>query len=119
MEKITKFEDLEVWKMSMRLTVKTYEFMRDCRDFGFRDQIQRAAVSIPSNISEEFERQTNKEFIQFLYIAKGSCGELRTQLYLAKELGYIEKPDFDTLLDNAKHISAMIFNLIQYRKTTL
>lgn len=117
MEKITKFEDLEIWKNGMRLTVKIYELMRNCKDFAFKDQIQRAAVSIPSNISEGFERQTNKEFVQFLYIAKGSCGELRTQLYLAKELGYIEKCDFDILLDNAKHLSAMIFNLIQTRKT--
>jgi four helix bundle protein len=118
MEKITSFEDLEVWKKSMRLTVNIYELMRNCKDFGFKDQIQRAAVSIPSNISEGFERQTNKEFIQFLYIAKGSCGELRTQIYLAKELGYIEKSDFNTLLDSAKHLSSMLFNLIQTRKTT-
>jgi four helix bundle protein len=116
MEKITKFEDLDAWKISMRLTVKIYELMRDCRDFGFKDQIQRAAVSIPSNIAEGFERQTNKEFIHFLFIAKGSCGELRTQLYLAKELKYIERSDFDTLLDNVKHISSMLFNLIQTRK---
>jgi len=118
MEKITNFEDLEVWKKSMRLSVSIYELMRNCKDFGFKDQIQRASVSIPSNISEGFERQTNKEFIQFLYIAKGSCGELRTHLYLAKELGYIEKSDFDSLLDNAKHLSSMLYNLIQTRKSS-
>ena len=114
---MTKFEDLEIWKKGMRLTVKTYKLMQNCKDFGFKDQIQRSSVSIPSNISEGYERQTNKEYIQFLYIARGSCGELRTQLYLAKELGYIEKNDFTTLLDETKHLSAMLNNLIKIRKT--
>ena len=117
MEKVTKFEDLEIWKKGMRLAVETYKLMQGCKDFGFKDQIQRSAVSIPSNISEGYERQTNKEFIQFLYIARGSCGELRTQLYLANELGYVAKNDFVTLLETTKHISAMLNNLIKIRKT--
>ena len=117
MEKITTFEDLEVWKKGMLLTVKAYQLMQNCKDFAFKDQIQRSSVSIPSNISEGYERQTNKEFIQFLYIAKGSCGEFRTQLYLAKELGYLGKDVFDTLLGEAKLLSAMISNLIKIRKT--
>ena len=81
-EKSFNFEDLDIWKEGMRLSVSVYKLMNDCKDFGFKDQIQRASVSVPSNIAEGFERQTNKEFIQFLYIAKGSCGELRTQIYL-------------------------------------
>ena len=117
MEKITKFEDLEVWKKGMRLAIDTYKLMSNCKDFGFKDQIQRSAVSIPSNISEGYERQTNKEFIQFLCIARGSCGELRTQLYLANELGYLAKTDFITLLEETKHLSAMLNNLISIRKT--
>ena len=117
MEKVTKFEDLEIWKKGMRLAVEIYKLMQSCKDFGFKDQIQRSAVSIPSNISEGFERQTNKEFIQYLYIARGSCGELRTQLYLANELGYVEKTDFATLLEATKHLSAMLNNLIKIRKT--
>ena len=116
MEKVTKFEDLEIWKKGMRLTLEMYKLMQGCKDFGFKDQIQRSAVSIPSNISEGYERQTNKEFIQFLCIARGSCGELRTQLYIAKELGYIAKTDFTTLLENTKHLSAMLNNLIKVRK---
>ena len=84
-DKITRFEDYEVWKISMRLVVEIYKSLKDCHDYGLRDQMQRAAVSIPSNFSEGYERQSNKEFIRFLYIAKGSCGELRTQLYLAIE----------------------------------
>jgi S23 ribosomal protein. len=116
MEKITRFEDLEIWKRGMQLAVKTYEIMRECKDYGFRDQIQRASVSIPSNISEGYERHTNKEYIHYLYIAKGSCGELRTQMYLAKEFGYIKKNDFETLLDKAKHLSSMLSNMIKARQ---
>ena len=117
MEKVTRFEDLEIWKKGMRLAVAVYKLMEHCKDFGFKDQMQRSAVSVPSNISEGYERQTNKEFIQFLHIARGSCGELRTQLYLAKELGYMTKTDFTTLLEETKHLSAMINNLIKIRKT--
>lgn len=87
------FEDLLIWKESMRFSVEIYKLFRDSRDFGFRDQIQRASVSVPSNIAEGFERQTDKEFVQYLFIAKGSNGELRTQLYLAIELKYIERKE--------------------------
>ena len=78
LNKIQKFEDLNVWKESVKLSVNIYKALKNCKDFGLRDQIQRSAVSIPSNISEGFDRKGNKEFIQFLYIAKGSCSELRT-----------------------------------------
>ena len=74
----------------MRLAVALYKQLTSCKDFGLRDQIQRAAVSIPSNIAEGYDRNSNKEFIQFFYIAKGSCSELRTQLYIASEVGVIE-----------------------------
>ena len=116
MERNTRFEDLEIWKKGMRLTVEIYRLMKNCKDFGLIDQMRRAAVSIPSNISEGFERQTNKEFIQFLYIAKGSCGELRTQLYLARELRYIEKDSFDRFLAEIIHLSSMLSNFIKTRK---
>lgn len=116
MATIDCFEDLEIWKKGMRLCVKIYASMKECRDYGFKDQIQRAAVSIPSNISEGYERQTNKEFIQFLFIAKGSCGEVRTQLYLAKELKYISPDDFTLLFNKAKHLSSMLSNFIKTRK---
>lgn len=78
--KNAQFEDLDIWKEAMRVSVKIYEVTKPCIDFGFKDQIQRSAVSVPSNIAEGFERQTNKEFIQFLFIANGSCGEMRTQI---------------------------------------
>ena len=99
MAKGSYFEDLEMWKEGMQVCVRVYELLKDCKDFGFRDQIQRSAVSIPSNIAEGYERQTDKEFIHFLFIAKGSCGELRTQLYLAKELKYIQLEEFKALFE--------------------
>ena len=89
--KIQKFEDLEVWKEGVRLSVEIYKSLGECKDYRLRDQIQKSTVSIPTNIFEGFERKGNKEFIQFLYIAKGSCSELRTQLYIAAETGSIEK----------------------------
>lgn len=118
MESVRTFEDLEVWQQGMHLSKHLYTLLKDCRDYGFRDQIQRAAVSIPCNIAEGYERQTNKEYIQFLFIAKGSCGEVRTQLYLAKELGYISDEIASDLLIKAKQISSMLFKLIQTRQTS-
>ena len=73
MDKIQKFEDLNVWKENVRLSVNIYKSLDNCKDYGLRDQLQRSSVSIPSNISEGFARKGNKEFIQYLYIAKGSC----------------------------------------------
>jgi len=114
--KIEKFEDLLVWQESMDLVEEIYTTLKDCKDFSFRDQIQRAVVSVPSNISEGFDRQTNKEFIQFLFIAKGSLAEVRTQLHLAKRLNYIDHQKTDLLVENTRKISAMLYKLIQIRK---
>jgi len=80
---IEKFENIIAWKKAEELTIVIYSQFKDCRDFSFRDQIQRASVSIMNNIAEGFERRTNKEFINFLYIAKGSGGEVRSMLNLA------------------------------------
>lgn len=112
------FEDLEVWKEGMRLTVEVYNLLKECRDYGLRDQMQRAAVSVPSNIAEGFERQTNKEFAQFLYIARGSAAELRTQIYLAIQLNVIDKKVGMELVDKTKKIASMRYRLIQARKTS-
>ena len=113
------FEDLEIWKDSMRLSASVYKLMQNCKDYGFKDQIQRASVSVPSNIAEGFERQTNKEFIQFLYIAKGSCGELRTQTYLAKEFAYINQENYQLLIEQCKLLSSKIQSFIKTRKELL
>ena len=115
MTPVSYFEDLEVWKLSMNLTIDVYRYFKECKDFGFKQQIQRASVSIPSNIAEGFARKTNKEFCQFLYIAKGSCAEVRTQIYLAKELIYIDNDAFTKSLNDTDQISKMLYNLIKYR----
>ncbi len=112
-----RFEDLEVWKRAYNLSVEVYKLFSGCKDYGFKDQITRASLSVPSNIAEGFERNSNKEFIHYLYIAKGSCGELRTQLYVATDIGYVENGKCAALIKNAEEISYMLNGLIQKRKT--
>lgn len=111
--KIEKFEDIIAWEKSRELTLKIYKTFTDCKDFGFRNQIQRASVSIMNNIAEGFERRSNKEFKQFLYIAKGSCGEVRSMLYLAVELKYITDIKYKELLNLSFEISKMLSGFIK------
>ncbi len=116
---VKNFEDLEIWKEARRLTQEIYQLTRDSRfskDFGLSSQIQRAAVSIMSNIGEGFERGGNQEFTQFLYIAKGSCGEVRSQLYVAVDQSYVAQKDCDDLSKSFRRLSIMISNLIDYLK---
>ena len=111
------FEELEIWKEARRLTREIYRITKSAkfaRDFGLAQQIRRAAISIMSNIAEGFERGGNQEFIQFLYIAKGSCGEVRSQVYIAYDQGYLVQIDADGLIDNFKRLSIMISNFIAY-----
>ncbi|HNW56302.1 MAG TPA: four helix bundle protein [Bacteroidales bacterium] len=114
--KIEKFEDLDVWQNAVELSISIYKLFSGCKDYSFRDQISRASVSVPSNIAEGFERQYNKEYIHFLFIAKGSSGEVRTQLLIAFRLGYLQESDYNILLDDNRKISAQLFNLIKTRK---
>lgn len=88
---IEKFEDILSWQKSKNLAVFVYKTLDGNKDYGFKDQMQRAAVSISNNIAEGYERKSNKEFKQFLYVAKGSCGEVRSMAYVGLELGYINK----------------------------
>jgi four helix bundle protein len=113
MGKIEKFEDIIAWQKSQELVIMIYGEFRNIKDYAFRDQIQRAAVSIMNNIAEGYERKGNKEFRKFLYIAKGSCGEVRSMLYLALRLKYIQKDKFDLLLDECLTISRMLSNFIK------
>ena len=109
------FEEINAWQNARVLVKDVYAMTISgdfCRDFGLRDQIQRAAVSICSNIAEGFERRGNKEFINFLWIAKGSAAEVCSQLYTAKDLGYITGEQFKAVYDSAKQIGGMLFNLI-------
>ena len=110
------FESLDVWKRASRLAVDVYAALEDCRDFSLRDQIRRSAISIPSNIAEGYERDTNAEFVRFLNIAKGSAAELRTQLYIAREVGKLDKEQTTKLVNEAKQISAMLHALAVTRK---
>lgn len=116
MKKNDTFEDLKIWQTGVTLVHDTYFILKECIDWSFKDQIQRAVVSIPSNIAEGHERQTNKEFIYFLYVAKGSCGEYRTQLRIAADLGYISNADYINLQNRAITLSAMIQSFINFRK---
>jgi len=114
--KITRFEDLECWQEATSLAIDIYHISSKGefgKDFGFRDQLRRAAVSIASNIAEGKERETTSEFIRFLYIAKGSAGELKTQLYIAKEIGYLLEDEFQKLNERAEKIAGMLGNLIK------
>lgn len=111
------FEQLAVWKRAARLSSDIYRGLKDLRDWGFRDQITRAGLSIPSNIAEGYERETNKDFIKFLHYAKGSAGELRTQIYIGIDIGYIDKPTGHQWLTEAKQISKMLAALIRARKS--
>ena len=116
------FEDIEAWKRGCRLAVKIYEISQEgtlAKDFGLRDQIRRAAVSIPSNIAEGFERESKAEFKRYLLIAKGSCGELRTQLFIAKAINAIEKQRCDELINECTEISSMLSGLIHHLKTRI
>lgn len=117
--KITRFEDLECWQEAVNLVEKIYILTKQGQfksDFGFQDHIRKTAISIPSNIAEGKERETVNEFIRFLYIAKGSAGELRTQLIIAIKIGYLDDRTSIELLEKIKKIGGMIGNLIKALK---
>lgn len=107
------FEELEVWKRACRLAVDVSRSPVECRQFALRDQMQRAAISIPSNIAEGHERDSRPDFIRFLRIAKGSAAELRTQCYIAQRLEIIAKTETDEFAKECKEISAMLQGLIR------
>jgi four helix bundle protein len=111
--KIERFEDLLVWQKSRKLVFEIYKIFSKSRDFSFRDQIQRASVSIMNNVAEGFERKGNKEFIRFLFMAKGSCGEVRSMLYTARGLGYTDDHKFDKLYLMSEEISKILSGLIK------
>lgn len=111
--RIERFEDIIAWQKAKDLTVLIYTVYAESKDFGFKDQIQRASVSVMNNVAEGFERKSNNEFKHFLFIAKGLCGEVRSMLYLAKELNKISETDFNKLFSLAKEISKILSGLIK------
>ncbi len=111
------FEETGLWQDAMSLCTRIYQITNNTelkRDFGLKDQIRRASVSVPSNISEGFERGTNQQLIYFLYVAKGSTGELRTQLQIAYNLEYITFKEFNELREKTDSISKQIRGFIKY-----
>jgi four helix bundle protein len=119
--RIEKFEDIKAWQEAKQLVLLVYGLTRKpkfARDFGLKDQIQRAAVSGMNNIAEGFERQGNAEFSKFLYYAKGSVGEVRSLLYIAKDLGYISDAEFKRVYDQCVKVSRLISNFISYLRQT-
>ncbi len=108
MATIERFEDLICWQKARELTKHIYATFKDCKDFGFKDQIQRAAVSVLSNIAEGFERGTQAEFLNYLFIAKGSAGEVRAQLYVALDAHYLNIEMFKYLKGFAEDCSRLI-----------
>ncbi|MBI5483946.1 MAG: four helix bundle protein [Deltaproteobacteria bacterium] len=116
--RIDRFEDIDAWKESRVLVRDIYGIIGNIRDYGFRDQIQRASISIMSNIAEGFDRGTNKELIYFLTIARGSVAEVRSLLYAAQDIGYVEQKDGDCLQQRCLAISKLINGFIRYLKTS-
>ena len=105
------FEKLEVWKTATDLAVSVYSHLKELRDYGFKDQITRASLSIPSNIAEGMTRAGAREKLQYLSIAKGSCSELRTQIYIGIKIEYIADETGNDWIDRTRRIAAMISGL--------
>jgi len=111
---INRFEDLIAWQKARQLVAAVYQATGKgtfARDYGLRDQIQRSAVSIMSNIAEGFDRGSRPEFHKFLVIAKGSCAEVRSQLYVALDCGYLDQPDFERLVELAHEVARIVGGL--------
>ena len=118
--KVKSFEDLKVWQEARKFVKSIYELSSSgkfSKDYGLKDQIQRAAVSIMNNISEGFERDSNREFIKFLGYSKGSAGEVRSMLYIAFDLNYITKEEFETAYNTSIDIITQLANFKKYLRT--
>lgn len=117
MASIKRFEDLDCWKKSRQLCQEIYEVAdlgSFARDFALKDQVLRSSGSVMDNIAEGFERGGNKELIQFLFIAKASCGEVKSQIYRAKDRNHINEAKFNALYDLASQTSKLIIGFISY-----
>jgi four helix bundle protein len=121
MAKFSKFEEIQAWQKAYDITLQIYKITADsnfAKDFGLRDQIRRASVSIMANIAEGHGRRTNVEFANFLNIARGSVSEVQSHLYVALGLNYIDQKQFDELYQKLTEISRMTLSLAQYLRTT-
>lgn len=116
--KINKFEEIIAWQKAQYLAVDIYGFFKDSKDFGFRNQICRAVVSISNNIAEGFDRKTDADFSRFLYIAFSSCSEVRSMIYLSERLGYINKKVKSDLIDKSDEVQKLISGFIKSLRPT-
>lgn len=116
MTTIRRFEDLVMFKKARKLTREVYKALANCKDSGFRDQIQRASVSVLSNIAEGFESGTRTEFLHYLFIAKASAGEVRAQTYVGYDVGYLHIETFKHLNGLAEECSRLIYSFIEKTK---
>ncbi len=116
--KIANFEDIESWKEAREMVKDIYRSFTGIKDYSFRDQMQRASISIMSNIAEGFDRGTNREFIQFLIIARGSVSEMKSLSYAALDIGYIDKINFDQISDRCYRLSNLINGFIRYLRSS-
>ncbi len=112
------FEKLEVWKRSRHLSADIYRQLKNLQDYGFKDQITRSGLSVPSNIAEGMERNSVKEKLQFLNIARASCAEMRTQILIGGDINYIPEPVAKKWLNEARELSAMLSGLIKSVRRT-
>ena len=110
-------ENLYIWNESRKVVNQIYSIMKDCRDYGFKDQIQRASVSIMNNIAEGFESGSDKMYIRYLMIAKASCSEVRSMLYLCLDRNFCTQEKFDDLRECTIQISSQLFKLLDYLNT--
>ena len=113
------FEDLEAWKRSAKLSADIYRMFNELKDYAYKDQITRSGLSIPSNIAEGIERSSDKETLKFISYAKGSCGELRTQVYIGMKIGCLSKDKGNQWIMETKEISAMIAGLMNSIKKSV
>ena len=113
-----KCETLDVWKKSARLSSNVYQAFKECKDYGFKDQITRSGLSIPSNIAEGMEKESSKEQVRFLEIAKGSTAEFATQTYIGMDIGYIDKKEGKSWVEESNHILSMLTNLQKMIKSS-
>jgi four helix bundle protein len=111
--KIDKFEDILAWQKGRELTLFIYKSLQNCKDYSYKDQICRASISICNNIAEGYERRSNKELKHFLFIAKGSAGEVRSMLHIGLDLGYFTKTNYDYALNLSLEISKILSGFIR------
>lgn len=111
--KVKSFEEIISWQLAQDLTIELYRILKTCKDFEYRSQILRAVVSISCNIAEGFEKDTDRDFIHYLYIAKGSVGEVRSLLYIGERLGYLSSSERAQLHGTCVRISMLLSAFIK------